>query len=343
MLPRVFETGQVAVSRRTFVAQTMPRAGIAGVGACCAPLAAFAQGLSTDEVPRAGGYLRKEIAPGLHWVTDGAYSTMFLVGSEGVIACDAPPTLGHNYLDAIAEVTDKPVKYLVYSHEHVDHIAGARIFPAGTEIVAHRLTADLLASRRDANRPLPTKVFEESLTLSLGDQSLELRYHGINHSLDNIFIFAPRQKTLMLIDVVYPGWMPYKNLGVAVDIPGFVAAHHHALSYDFETLVAGHVTRPGTRADVEVQLELLKDLSDAAEHAYAALTFPRFLAANPPSATKTAWDLHNDYEQALVSRMVAEVGAKWQPRLRGADTYLRDNCWAMLETFVVQGRPAFGA
>jgi hypothetical protein len=58
---------------------------------------------------------------------------------------------------------------------------------------------------------------------------------------------------------------------------------------------------------------------------------------------KTAWDLHNDYEQTLVSRMVSEVGAKWRTRLRGADTYLRDNCWAMLETFVVQGKPAFGA
>jgi glyoxylase-like metal-dependent hydrolase (beta-lactamase superfamily II) len=338
-----FETGQGTITRRDFVGQTLCGGGAAGLGACCAPLAVFAQGFSADEVPKPGGYLRKEIGAGLHWVSDGAYSTMFLVSSEGVIACDAPPTLGHNYLNAIAEVTDKPVRYLVYSHEHVDHIAGARVFPSGVEIVAHRLTAELLASRRDESRPLPTKVFDESLTLSLGDQSLELRYHGINHSFDNIFIFAPRQKALMLIDVIYPGWMPYKNLGVAVDIPGFVAAHRQALSYDFETLVAGHVTRPGTREDVETQLELIRDLFDAAERAYGALTVPQFLAANPPSATRTAWDLHNDYEQALVSRMVSEVGPKWRSRLRGTDTYLRDNCWAMLETFVVQGKPAFGA
>ena len=62
----------------------------------------------------------------------------------------------------------------------------------------------------------------------------------------------------MLVDIIYPGWMPYKNLGVSVDIPGLVAAHRHALSYPFETLVAGHVTRPGTRTDVEVQFELLQ-------------------------------------------------------------------------------------
>ena len=312
----------------------------AGAGCGCST-SALAQAFAADEVPRPGGYIRKQIGEGLHWITDGAYSTMFLVTSEGVIACDAPPTLGGNYLAAIAEVTDKPIKYLVYSHEHVDHIAGALLFPGETEVVAHRLTAELLASRRDTRRRPPSMIFDQALDLALGGQSLELRYHGINHSFDNIFIFAPRQKTLMLVDVVYPGWMPYKNLGVSADIPGFVAAHRHALSYPFETLVAGHVTRPGTRTDVAVQLELLKDICDAAERAYESLGFPQFLAANPPSATRAVWELHNDYEQVLVDRMVAEIGPKWRNRLRGVDTYLRDNCWAMLETFVVQGKPAF--
>lgn len=344
MAPQSAGVGTRTVTRRGFVGYAACAGGIGGIGGGCGcSLAALAQGFAAEEVAKPGSYIRKELGSGLHWVSDGAYSTMFLVSSEGVIACDAPPTLGGNYLKAIAEVTDKPIKHLVYSHEHVDHIAGAQLFPDGIDIVAHRLTAELLASRRDARRRPPTTVFDQSLNLSLGDQSLVLNYHGINHSFDNIFIFAPRQKALMLIDVVYPGWMPYKNLGVSVDIPGFVAAHRHALSYDFETLVAGHVSRPGTRSDVEVQFELLKDLCDAAERAYGWLSFPQFLFTNPPSATKSAWDLHNDYEQALVDRMVAELGPKWRGRLRGVDTYLRDNCWAMLETFVVQGKPTFDA
>jgi hypothetical protein len=45
---------------------------------------------------------------------------MFLVSSAGVIACDAPPTLGRSYLEAIAEVNDRPIRYLVYCHEHVE-------------------------------------------------------------------------------------------------------------------------------------------------------------------------------------------------------------------------------
>ena len=71
------------------------------------------------------GYLVEEIRDGLYWVTDGAYNTMFLVTDKGVVAVDAPPSLGQKYLRAIAEVTDKPVNYLIYSHAHIDHIGAA--------------------------------------------------------------------------------------------------------------------------------------------------------------------------------------------------------------------------
>ena len=72
------------------------------------------------------------------------------------------------------------------------------------------------------------------------------------------------------------------------------------------------------------------------------LSFPAFLREHPPGAPgKTAWDLHNDYEAELVDGMVRELEPKWSQRLQGTRTYLRDNCWAMLETYVVQGAPSF--
>ena len=64
------------------------------------------------------GYLVEEIRDHLYWVTDGAYNTMFLVTDKGVVAVDSPPSLGQKYLRAIAEVIDKPVNYLIYSHAH---------------------------------------------------------------------------------------------------------------------------------------------------------------------------------------------------------------------------------
>ncbi|HEY1394149.1 MAG TPA: MBL fold metallo-hydrolase, partial [Methylibium sp.] len=264
---------------------------------------------------------------------------MFIVGNDGVIACDAPPTLGLSYPAAIAEVTPLPVTHLIYSHEHVDHIGASTVFPAGIEIIASQATARLLRERNDPLRRLPTRTFQDRLDVTISGQRLELAHRGANHSVDNSFIYAPRQKVLMFVDVIYPGWVPYKNLGVAVDIPGFVAAHRQALAYPFKTMVAGHVSRPGTRADVLIQMELLRDLADAARRAYESLSFADFLAANPPAAGQTAWDRHNDYEQLLVDKMANALLSAWSTRLQGAATYLRDNCWAMLESFVVQGRP----
>lgn len=314
-----------------------------GCGARFAAVAAEARPGDGPAMDPRRGYVVAPIRDGLFYVGDGGYNAMFLVTRAGVVVVDAPPTLGANYLRAIAEVTDRPVTHLVYTHEHVDHIAGSGAFPGDVAIVAHRSTAELLYTRRDPRRRMPTQVWDGPRhRLEVGGEVLDLAWHGVSHSLDTTFVHAPRQRTLMVVDVVYPGWMPYKNLGVAVDVPGFCAAHATILGYEFDTLVAGHVSRPGTRADVETQLELIRDLARAAERAYAALGFPAFLLDNPPDPRvpgRSSWELHDAYERALVDLMAAEIGPRWRGRLAGVEPYLRDNCWAMLETYVVQGAP----
>ena len=61
---------------------------------------------------------------------------MFMVTDKGVVAVDAPATIGNNYLKAIAEVTTKPVTYVIYSHAHIDHIGAAGIFPKNATIIS---------------------------------------------------------------------------------------------------------------------------------------------------------------------------------------------------------------
>ena len=93
-------------------------------------------------IPPEKGYLVEEIRDGLYWVTDGSYNTMFLVTDEGVVAVDAPPSIGANYLKAISEVTDKPITYVIYSHSHLDHIgAAASIFPENATYISHEAIA----------------------------------------------------------------------------------------------------------------------------------------------------------------------------------------------------------
>jgi len=286
----------------------------------------------------AKGYLVQEIRDGLYWVSDGAYNTMFLVTSDGVIAVDAPPTLGANYLKAIAEVTQQPVKYVVYSHEHTDHIGAAYLFSKDVKIVAQKETAEILAQRKDPHRPVPTITFTDTYTLKLGGQTLILDYPGINHERGNIFIYAPQQKALMLVDVVYPGYMPYKNLGIAEDVPGYMDVQEKALKYDFSTFVGGHVTRLGDRSDVELSLEFTSDLYQTAASALNSLSLADFVIANAGTA-KDKWDLHNEYEKAVVNRCYNQLLPRWQYRLADSPTYLRDNCWAMMESIIVTFPP----
>ncbi len=89
---------------------------------------------------------------------NGSHQSMFIVTKDGVIATDpvayGRPTGGQQYVDEIKKVTDKPIKFLVYSHHHFDHIAGGKAFKdAGAKIIAHKnATARLKVLQRSAHR-----------------------------------------------------------------------------------------------------------------------------------------------------------------------------------------------
>src|SRR5215813_1971296 len=141
------------------------------------------------------GYFVQEIRGGLYWVTDGLYNTIFLVSSGGVIAVDPLPNLGERYLKAIAEVTDKPITHVVYSHEHTDHIGAAYLFPKTAVYIAQKKTAEILERRKDPRRPVPTQTFDDSYTLTVGDQTIQLDYKGVNDETGKHFYLRPEAKS----------------------------------------------------------------------------------------------------------------------------------------------------
>ncbi len=277
----------------------------------------------------APGYELRELRGGLYWLSDGAYNTMFLVSTGGVIAIDPLPTLGPRYMQAIRSVTNLPVTHIIYSHEHTDHIGGASLFPKGAQIIAQQETAQALARTADPRRPVPTITFANDYTLTVGDQTLQLSYKSINHSVGNVFIYAPRQKVLMLVDVVYPGYMPYPQLGVAADIPGYVQAHRDALAYDFTDFVGGHVDRLGTRADVETSLAFAQDVLATARHSVDDLSFPQYLKQQPQPGLQT-WFAHDEYEKNRVAACYSSLLSRWESRMQGADRFLASHCWSVI-------------
>ncbi|WP_236654285.1 MBL fold metallo-hydrolase [Streptacidiphilus anmyonensis] len=282
----------------------------------------------------AAGYYVAPIADALHWVTDGSYQAMFLTTREGVMLVDAPPTLGHNLQRAIDDVTrpaglPNRVTHLIHSHSHADHIGASGLF-GGAERIGHAENRWLLRRAADPLRPAPDTVFEDHLVVEVGGERLELHYHGPNHAPDNIFVRAPRQRTLMVVDVVYPGWVPFTRLAVSQDVPGWIRAHDVALGYRWNTLVGGHLGRLGTRADAELQRQYVGDLRDSAKSALEGVDPTPFFAKYGP--TGNSWAVFRTYLEAVAERAAGPVTAKYLGRLAAADVFTVDNAAAMLES-----------
>ena len=210
--------------------------------------------------------------------TDGVYvfrygnrQAMFIVTTDGVIATDPIgygfPETGPAYLSEIRKVTKQPIKYVVYSHHHFDHIAGGKPFKdAGAKFIAHKRVKERLALLKDPNTVLPDETFDNSRTIKLGGTTLELTYHGLNHSDSTIVMRLPKEKIIFTVDTVPVGSMPGRGMidSYPLEWEAFLQKLH---VMDWERLIPGHPGQPGgrlgTKKDVQYLLALLQDASTA--------------------------------------------------------------------------------
>jgi glyoxylase-like metal-dependent hydrolase (beta-lactamase superfamily II) len=306
---------------------------IAPIGARISHYLAVPEEAKAPAVDPAKGYRLEEVGKGLYMITDNAYQSMFMVYETGVVVVDAPPGYAAHIVQGIREVTDKPITHLIYSHSHTDHIAGAKSLGDVPVIIAHEETKRLLVRDKDPNRPLPTVTFRDKYTLRAGSQELDLSYHGDGHEPGNIFIYAPAQRVLMVVDVVFPGWMPWRRFAVAHDIPGVFAQVEAIRAIPFKTLIGGHVQRTGTHADVDRQSEFYADLKAAAATGLAATKPGEGMDSN--TVKENAWAVFDDYIDRVVIQCVNELTPKWQTQLAAYDVYIWDQCYAMEQSLRV--------
>ncbi|KAJ7363000.1 beta-lactamase-like protein, partial [Mycena albidolilacea] len=289
------------------------------------------------------GYFVGNLAGGVHWVTDGSYNNMFLVSTHGVIVVDAPPTIGHKLLYAIGNTTCLlttclPVTHLVYSHLHADQIGGASLFNAShPTIIAHAETRNRLAtlSPLDPLRPLPNVTFEGDYTVSVGNQTLELSYHGPNHTPGNLFMYAPAQHVAVLVDVIFPGWAPFTELGVADFVPGLIAAHDVLLTFDFDVLVAGHVAQLGTKHDVLQQKKYIEDLRDSCA---STLNGDMTDAIGPTAAANpgNVWATPKALFRVAAQICADNTTSRWLGVLGAVDVFAFENAYRMVNSLLIE-------
>lgn len=305
----------------------MPR--FATIGARTSKYMDVPESAKGPAIDPAKGYRIQSLGRGMYMVTENVYQSMFVVYEDGVVVVDAPPSLAAFIPKAIAEVTGKPITHVIYSHSHADHIGGTKSIGGAPTIIAQAETGRLLERDNDPNRPLPTQIFSDKFTLRVGSQTLELSYHGNGHEPGNIFIYAPEQRVLMVVDIIFPGWMPFRRFALAQDIPGYFQQVADIESVDFDSLVSGHVTRTGTKADVAMQFEFMNDLKIAATRALE--TTQPGVGVNPLDKDN-AWAYFDNYIDRVALQCVNTLTSKWSARLAGFDVFIWDQCLAMEES-----------
>src|SRR5215203_3046169 len=199
----------------------------------------------------------------------GGHQSMFVVTPEGVIATDpisyGRPQAARTYIDEIKNITNVPIRYLVYSHHHYDHIAGGKAFKdAGATIIAHRRAKERLTELNGLDVVIPDEVVDKQRTIELGGTKLQLVDVGRNHSDSSLVMFLPKEKIIFAVDFNSLGAVP-SRLAINDSYPiEWEESLKRTLALDWERQIPGHPGpggRLGTREDMEKQLAFMTDLS----------------------------------------------------------------------------------
>ncbi len=148
----------------------------------------------------------EEVGDGVYLYRSGDQRSLFMVTDDGVIVTDPiNADVAKTYREAIAMMTDQPVKYVVYSHYHWDRVAGAGIFKdEGAEIIAQKKCVQRFKANPNDAVLMPDISFSDHYEISLGGKSLDLYYFGPSHG-DCLTVFLARPANLVqIVELVNP-------------------------------------------------------------------------------------------------------------------------------------------
>ena len=220
----------------------------------------LAPGVLTASAQEAPKRSITQIAGDLYRFQNNFHFSVFLVTPEGVIATDPINAEAAGWLKKeIAARFGKPVRYLVYSHDHVDHIAGGEVFADSAVVIAHeKAKATILGERRPT--AVPQITFSDRLDLELGGKRVELLYVGRGHSDNMIVMNFPAERALFAVDFISVKRLPYQGFSDAY-FPDWIDAIKRVEAIDFDILVPGHGPM-GVKADAADHRGYLEDLYD---------------------------------------------------------------------------------
>ena len=247
----------------------------------------------------------------------------FVVTDAGVVVVDAlgSPTLAFELIAEIRRVTPQPIRYVIVTHFHADHIYGLQAFKAiGAKIIAHPagrayLNSETAQRRLEASRQdlfpwidertqlvgADRWLDESDHTLVLGGQQIRILHVGPAHTPEDLVVLVQKSGVLFAGDLVFRGRIPF--VGQA-DSRKWIESLTAMLGMNLRLLVPGHGPVSTTpREDIALTRDYLVHLrtsmGEAArnlepfEEAYAKADWskyerlPLFRAANRMNAYNT--------------------------------------------------------
>ena len=198
--------------------------------------------ISFDNIAAAQGAKRAitKIAGDVYRFQNNFHFSVFMVTTEGIIVTDPINSDAAKWLKAeLAKRFNQPIKFLIYSHDHADHISGGEMFADTASVVAQRKAKVHIV---DENRPtaVPDITFENRLDITLGGKTVELHYLGLGHGDNMIVMRFPTERVLFVVDVVSPGTLGFR------DFPGGYIEHFEYLERIEQSLTS--CGRMGTKA-----------------------------------------------------------------------------------------------
>jgi glyoxylase-like metal-dependent hydrolase (beta-lactamase superfamily II) len=200
-----------------------------------------------------------QIAGEVYRFRNNFHYSVFAVTSAGIIATDPINAAAATWLkdELKKRWPDKPIKFVVYSHDHADHIAGGEVWADTATVVAHANAKEAIIGEK---RPtaVPQVTFTEQATIELGGTVLELSWVGRNHSNNSLVMRFPKEKVLFAVDFIPVNAMAFRDFPDAY-LDEWIDSLRRVEGMEFDILAPGHGAL-GNKANVTAFRNYLEDL-----------------------------------------------------------------------------------